>query len=85
VETAPSAPHEMPLPKISHLVSGSWGGRPLKVHRGGTAGQLLSNADTYAAAVGQVIVLAPDAPLLKSSEGQRVLAHEVAHTVQQRG
>jgi len=56
----------------------------VRVHRGQAAARSAEVAGARAFTVGDDIVLGATAPPLHSGQGQRLLAHELAHVVQQR-
>ena len=55
----------------------------VRVHTDQTAAQSAHEVDAHAFAVGGDIVLGAGAPSLRTRSGQRLLAHELAHVVQQ--
>jgi hypothetical protein len=55
----------------------------VRVHTGQTAADSARQVDARAFTVGRDIVLGPGAPSPGTPEGQRLLAHELAHVVQQ--
>jgi hypothetical protein len=57
----------------------------VEVHRGGAADEAATALDALAFTVGSHVVLAATAPDPATPEGERLLAHEVAHVVQQGG
>ena len=56
----------------------------VRVHSGGQAAESARSVAAKAYTVGNDIVLGDGSPSLESSEGQRTLAHELTHVVQQR-
>jgi hypothetical protein len=57
----------------------------VRLHRGAVAGQWVESYDARAFTYGSHIVLGADAPSLDSVAGRLLLAHELAHTLQQAG
>ncbi len=57
----------------------------VRLHSDRTAAGSAAALDARAYAVGEHIVLGPGSPSLATREGQRLLAHELTHVVQQRG
>jgi hypothetical protein len=57
----------------------------VRIHTDGEAGRAARDLGALAYAVGQHIAFAPNRYRPKTAEGRRLLAHEVTHTVQQRG
>jgi hypothetical protein len=57
----------------------------VRLHRGAAASALTHQLSAYAVTVGDDIAFAPGAYEPGSAAGQALLAHEVAHTLQQRG
>jgi hypothetical protein len=57
----------------------------VRVHDGAAAGRLADQLSAHAVTVGNDIAFAPGAYAPQSGFGQALLAHEVAHTLQQRG
>ncbi|MDQ3367188.1 MAG: DUF4157 domain-containing protein [Myxococcota bacterium] len=57
----------------------------VRVHRGAEATQLTRNANARAVAIGQDIAFAPNQYQPGTAMGDALLAHELAHTTQQRG
>jgi uncharacterized protein DUF4157 len=58
---------------------------PVRIHRGAEAADAASRVDARAFTVGHDIVFARDAYTPQSDEGRRLVAHELAHVVQQEG
>lgn len=56
----------------------------VRVHSGGQAAESARSVQAKAYTVGNDIVLGEGSPSISSSEGQRTLAHELTHVVQQR-
>ncbi|HVA74539.1 MAG TPA: DUF4157 domain-containing protein, partial [Acidimicrobiales bacterium] len=56
----------------------------VRLHSGGDAASSARSVQAKAYTVGNDIVLGDGSPSLESSEGQRTLAHELTHVVQQR-
>jgi hypothetical protein len=56
----------------------------VRVHTGGTAESSARSVQASAYTVGNEIVLGADSPAIESDAGQRTLAHELTHVVQQR-
>jgi len=57
----------------------------VRIHTDSLAGASARSIDAHAYAVGQDIVFAPGRYQPSTAEGRRLLAHELAHTVQQHG
>ncbi|MCE9577738.1 MAG: DUF4157 domain-containing protein, partial [Deltaproteobacteria bacterium] len=57
----------------------------VRLHGDAAAAGRAASLDAAAYAVGQDIHLGAGAPALDTPEGRHLIAHEVAHTVQQRG
>lgn len=56
----------------------------VRLHRGARSGDLTQALGAHAVTVDRNIYLSPSAPSIESHAGRRLLAHELAHVVQQR-
>jgi hypothetical protein len=88
--TVPTATHQMdgkPLdPATRALMEFRLGHdfSSVRIHKHQSAAQSARRLDAHAFTVGENIVLGATAPSLQTKHGQRLLAHELAHVVQQR-